>query len=160
LPTAPHWWRSQQPRSCFDEKDLLRARPIMIGSRRRRRSGRSRGRIRACSRISAVRHRAQRRRVRDWLHGHSAFRIQQMVVARAEPQADQRTRIGHRFLLPAVIRLIAAHGLFAGLVPGSGRFATQVMFANERFLNLLRPLRIDLLLAPRSRFFLAPLVRA
>jgi hypothetical protein len=83
-----------------------------------------------------------------------------MVVARAQPQADQRTRIGHRFRLPAMIRLIAAHSVFAGLVPGSGRFAAQVMFANQRFLNFLRPLRIDLLLAPRSRFFLTSLVRA
>jgi hypothetical protein len=132
----------------------------MIGSRPRRRSGRSRSRIRACSRIGAVRYRSQRRRMRDRLRSHRAFRIQQVVVARAQAQADQRTRIGYRFRLPAVIRLIAAHGVFARLVPGPGRFAAQVMFANQSFLNLLRPLRIDLLLAPRSRFLLTSLVRA
>ena len=132
----------------------------MIRSRHRRwRSGRSRSRI-ARSRISAVRHRAQSRSMRDWLRSHRTFRIQQMVVAWPQPQADQSARIGHRFRLPAVVGLIAAHGIFAGLVPGSGRFAAQVMFANQRFLNLLRPLGIDLLLAARNRFSFASPVRA
>ena len=83
-----------------------------------------------------------------------------MVVAWPQSQADQSARIGYRFRLPAVVGLIAAHGIFAGLVPRSGRFAAQVMFANQRFLNLLRPLRINLLLAPRRRFSFSLPVRA
>jgi len=98
--------------------------------------------------------------MRHWFRSHRAFRIQQMVVARSQPQADQCARIRHCLRLPAVIGLIAAHGVFAGLVPVSGRFAAQVMLANQRFLNLLHPLGINLLLAPRSRFSLAAPPRA
>jgi len=107
-----------------------------------------------------MRHWRQRRRVRDRLRSHRAFRIQQVIMAWPQTQADQCARIGDRLRLPAVIGLIVAHGVFAGLVPGSGRLAAQVMFANQRFLNLLRPLRINLLLAPRSRLSLTFVVRA
>ncbi len=98
---------------------------------------------------------AQSRMQRDRLRGHRAFRIQQMVVARPQPQADQSARIGHGFRLPAMVSLIAAHSIFAGLVPGSGRFAAQIMLADQRFLNRLRPLADRSSAGPvRSLFFL------
>ena len=46
-----------------------------------------------------------------------------------------------------MIGLIAPHGLFARLIPGSSRCAAQVVLANQRFLNLLRALGFNLLLA-------------
>lgn len=95
-----------------------------------------------------------------WLRGHGALRIQQMIVVRPQPQADQGARIGHRLRLPAVIGLISPHRLFAGLIPFTGGFAGQVVLANQRFLDRLRPLPIDLLLSPCGRLFLAALARA
>ncbi len=48
---------------------------------------------------------------------HRALRIQQMVVARPQAQADQRARIGHFLRLPAVVSLIPPHRFFTGLIP-------------------------------------------
>ena len=87
-------------------------------------------------------------RIRD--RGHGAFRIQQMVFARAQTQFDQCSRVGDGFALPAVIGLVAAHGFFAGLVPGARGLAGQIMFADQGFLNGLGSLGIDFLLAARS----------
>jgi hypothetical protein len=67
---------------------------------------------------------------RGWTSGHRAFRIQQMIVAGAEPQADERARIGNFLRLPAMVGLVAPHGVFARLVPDSGRLSAQVMLAN------------------------------
>jgi len=78
-----------------------------------------------------------------------------MVVTRTQPKANQRTRIGHRLRLPAVIGLIAPHRIFAGLIPGSGRFAAEVVLADQRFLDRLCPLGVDLLLASHDRFMFA-----
>jgi hypothetical protein len=127
----------------------LRSRRIVAGSCGRRWiSGRTR--IHAPSRIGAVRHRSQSRRMgRDRLGGHRTFRIQEMVVARPQPKADQSARIRHRFRLPAMVGLIAPHGLFTGLIPCSTRFAAQVVLADQCFLNRLRPLGLNLLLASR-----------
>src|SRR5271155_2493212 len=58
-----------------------------------------------------------------------------------------------------MIGLIAPHGIFTGLIPGSSRLAAQVMLANQRFLDLLRPLRINFLLAPCARLSLTVAVR-
>ncbi len=74
-----------------------------------------------------------------------------MVVARAQPEADQSARIRHSLGLPAVVGLIASHGIFARLIPGSGSFTAQVVLADQGFLNSLRPLRVNFLLAARSR---------
>jgi len=97
---------------------------------------------------------------RGRLRGHRAFRIQQVVVARPQAEADQSPRIRHGFRLPPVVGLVAAHRIFTGLIAGAGRFAGHIMLANQRFLNRLRPLWLDLLLATRSGFFLAALVGA
>jgi hypothetical protein len=51
-----------------------------------------------------------------------------------------------------VIGLVAAHGVFTGLVPGSDSLAAQVVLANQSFLNFLRPLGIDLLLTSSCPF--------
>jgi hypothetical protein len=84
-----------------------------------------------------------------------------MVVAWSQAKADQSARIRNGFRLPAVIGLIAPHRGFAGVVPGSGRFAGQVMLAYQRFLNFLCALVIDLLLAAGSgRFSLASFLSA
>jgi hypothetical protein len=57
--------------------------------------------------------------------------------------------------LPSMICLVLAHGIFAGLVPGTAGCPAHVVFADESFLNRLRPLRIDLLLTARLRRFLS-----
>jgi len=72
-----------------------------------------------------------------------------MIFARAQTQLDQRPRVGHRLALPAVIGLVAAHGIFAGLVPCAGSFTAQVVFADQRCLNRLGTLGVDFLLAAR-----------
>ena len=72
-----------------------------------------------------------------------------MIMARSQPETDQSARIRHRLRLPSVIGLIAPHRIFAGLVPGSSRRATQIMFADQSFLNRLCPLGIDFLLPAR-----------
>ena len=74
-----------------------------------------------------------------------------MVFAGTEAEFDQRPRVGHFLALPAVIRLIAAHGLFTGLVPGSGGFSAQIVFADQGFLNGLGSFRVDFLLASGAR---------
>ena len=125
-----------------------------------RRWSRCRSRIHARSRIGAVRSRSQGCRARrSRSRGHRALRIQQMIVARPEPQADQGARVGHFLRLPAVVGLIPPHRVFTRLIPRTGRFAAQVMFAYQRFLNGLRPLRLNLLLASRC-LALAILARA
>ena len=84
-------------------------------------------------------------RIRD--RGHGAFRIQQMVFARAQTQFDQCSRVGDGFALPAVIGLVAAHGFFAGLVPGASGFAAEVVLADQGFLNGPGSLGVYFLLA-------------
>ena len=77
-----------------------------------------------------------------------------MILARPQAQLDQRARVRHRLALPAVVRLITPHGCFAGLVPRAARFPTQIVFADQRFLNRLRPFAIDFLLPARAPRFL------
>src|SRR5262249_38866924 len=52
--------------------------------------------------------------------------------------------------------LIFAHRGFADFVPLAGRFAAQVVFADQGFLNFLCPVGIDLLLASCPCRFLSP----
>ena len=44
-----------------------------------------------------------------------------MIVAWPQSQFDERPRVGNFLDLPPVVALIASHGFFAGLVPGTGR---------------------------------------
>ncbi len=48
-----------------------------------------------------------------------------------------------------MVRLVAAHGVFALLIPACGNPAAEVALANQRLLNRQRPLGIDFLLTPR-----------
>ncbi len=78
---------------------------------------------------------------------HRALRIQQVIVAGTEAKADERSRIRYRLRLPPMVGLITAHGVFAGLIPRSRGLSGHIMFADQRFLDRLRALRINLLLA-------------
>ena len=125
---------------------LLRVRRISLG---RTGGGNRRG---VGGRRGAVRRRSHGLGSRCvWHGGHSAVGIQQMVLARAQAELDQRPRVRHSLALPTVIGLIAAHGLFAGLIPGTRGFSAQVMLADQRFLNRMSPLGVDFLLAAHSR---------
>src|SRR5208283_1289064 len=57
-----------------------------------------------------------------------------------------------------MIRLIFPHGVFAGLVPGPGRFAGEIVLPDQRLLNRMRPLRIDFLLSAGGRLLSAGLL--
>jgi len=71
-----------------------------------------------------------------------------MVSARPKAKTDESARIGNGLALPAVVRLILAHGFFAGLVPAAtSLIIAQVVLANQSLLNLLSSTRINLLLA-------------
>ena len=75
------------------------------------------------------------RRVRH--RRHRALGIQKVIFARAQAELDQRPGIRNGLALPAVVGLVAAHGLFARLVPGARRFPFEVVFANQGLLNRL-----------------------
>jgi hypothetical protein len=124
------------------------------GGLRRRRMGWSRG----CGCGRGFRRTMGRRNrrfgsSRDRRAGHGTVWVEQMIVVRTQSQLNQGARIGNFFGLPAVVALISAHGIFAGLVPNSCSFAVQVMFADQRFLNRRRPARVDLLLAAHALRF-------
>ena len=76
-----------------------------------------------------------------------------MIFARTQSQLDQSARVGNGLVLPAVVRLELAQRVFGGRVPFSGRLAAQVMLLDERFLNLLGALGINLLLPTLGRLF-------
>lgn len=120
------------------------------------RAGRCIPLVRFLSRGSARRRRSGVRggRIRGWRVGHcghGAFWIQQMVLARAQSQLDQGARVGYGFALPAMVCLVAPHGFFAGLVPRAGGFSTQIVLADQSFLNGMSSLGIDFLLAAGAR---------
>src|ERR1700739_278617 len=82
---------------------------------------------------------------------HRALRIQQMILAWAQAQADQSARIGNGFALPSVIGLVAPHRVFAGLVPSPGGIASQIVLADQCFPTRLCACGINLLLPPQAR---------
>jgi hypothetical protein len=73
-----------------------------------------------------------------------------VILVRPKSEANQGSRIRHGFRLPSMIGLIAPHGVFTGLIPGSRRFAFEIMLADQCLLNRARALRIDLLLTARD----------
>ena len=78
-----------------------------------------------------------------------------MILARPQAELDEGARVRNFLRLPAVIRLIPSHRVFARLVPCAGRVPGEIVFANQCLLNRLRSFRVDLLLASHpSRFFL------
>ncbi len=72
-----------------------------------------------------------------------------MIFAGPQAQFDERPGIRNRLALPAVVRLITAHRRFTLLVPCAARFPAEIMLADQRFLDGLCALRVNLLLAPR-----------
>lgn len=114
------------------------------------------GRCRNGRRVSGRRccmNRCRRRlRAMRWrVARHRALRIQQMIVTRPQTQADEGAGVGHSLRLPSMVGLVTPHGIFAGLVPRSCCGAAQVVLPDQRLLDLLRALWIDLLLPPRHR---------
>lgn len=90
-----------------------------------------------------------RRHRMNWrLRRHRALGIQQVVMVWSEPELDQRSRIRRGLALPAIVGLIFLHRRLRCAVPLSGSFSAQVVFFNERLLDLRRPLCIDFLLSP------------
>src|SRR5436190_16730507 len=70
-----------------------------------------------------------------------------MILARSQAEFDQCSRVGHRLALPALFCLVAAHGFFACLVPRASGFSpTEIVLADQSFLNCLRPLGVNFLL--------------
>lgn len=76
-----------------------------------------------------------------------------MIIARAQAKFDQSARVGRRLVLPSLIGLVALHRPLSRTIPGPGRFAAQVMFADQRFLYLARAIGIDHLLPAFLRAF-------
>src|SRR5438094_3999165 len=66
-----------------------------------------------------------------------------MTLVRPQPKTDQRTRIRDLFRLPSLGCLITAHRFLSRYIPSPGRLAAQVVLADERCLNLSRPLVIN-----------------
>jgi len=83
-----------------------------------------------------------------------------MIRARSQSQLDERAGIRNSLILPSMIALKAPHGFLAGLIPSSAGFPAEIVLVDERFLNSLRALGIDLLLSANFLGFLAPLGRS
>ena len=123
---------------------------VLLRSRRIARAG-TRGRW-LCSRGRAMGGRGQRSSTRSVrARGHGTLGVEQVIFARPQTKADQGARIGDRFALPTMIRLVLAHGVFAGLVPCAASVPAHVMFADQGLLNRLCPLGINLLLSSHPR---------
>src|SRR5215470_795315 len=71
-----------------------------------------------------------------------------MLVVRTQSQPNQRARIRHALVLPALVRLITSHRLLSRVVPFSRRLAAQVVLARQRFLDVTAALAINRLLPP------------
>lgn len=70
-----------------------------------------------------------------------------MGMVRPESKLDEGSRIRRHGALPALVGLVALHSFLRGIIPHAGRAAIQVVFANERLLNVLSALRINFLLS-------------
>ena len=77
-----------------------------------------------------------------------ALSVEEVVVARAQAQFDQRAvkSAGHSLVLPTVIGLELPQGDFGRRVPLIGGFALQITLLNQSLLNLIRALTVNLLL--------------
>ncbi len=97
--------------------------------------------------VGRIRPGVRRRRIRS----HGALRIEQMLVVRSQPQFDQRPRVGSGLALPAVGSLVVLHGFLCSVIPDPGGFSCEIVFANQRLLNLARAFGVDLLLPMFAR---------
>lgn len=84
--------------------------------------------------------------------GHGTFRVEQISLVRSQTELDQGARIGNRLRLPTIGGLKFLHGGLGRCVPIPGRLPTQVVLANQGFLDLPRALGIDFLLAALARY--------
>ncbi len=75
-------------------------------------------------------------------------------MAWSQAQFDEGPRVGHCLRLPAMVGLIAAQGIFRSLSPFAGGFASEIVLADQRFLNGLRAIGVNLLLSAHPRRFL------
>src|SRR5277367_551679 len=73
-----------------------------------------------------------------------------MIFAWTEAQLDQRPRVRDFFGLPAVVGLVAAHGVFTGLVPAAAGRSAQIMLANQSLLDGGGSLGVNFLLSARA----------
>ena len=81
-------------------------------------------------------------------HGDGgALRVQQILLAGAEAQLDQRAGVREDLGLPVVVVLEADECFARGLVPFAGGFALEVVFADQRLLDFQGAGRVDGLLA-------------
>ena len=65
----------------------------------------------------------------------------------SEAEFDKRARVGHGLVLPAIVGLEMPQRVLSRGIPLPSRHAGHVMLANQSFLDLMRALGIDLLLA-------------
>jgi hypothetical protein len=74
-----------------------------------------------------------------------------MILARPQAEFDKGARVWNFLRLPSMIGLIPSHRVFARLVPCAGGVSGEIVLANQRLLNRLRPFGVDLLLASHPR---------
>ena len=60
-----------------------------------------------------------------------------MIFARAQTELDQSARVGHSLALPTLVCLVTTHGLLTRLVPRSCGFSSQIVLADQGFLDRL-----------------------
>jgi len=77
-----------------------------------------------------------------------------MVCTGPQAELDESSRVWNLFGLPAMIALVAPHGLFALVIPVASGLAAQIVFADQSFLDGSRSLRIDLFLPAHACDFL------
>ncbi len=76
-----------------------------------------------------------------------------MLLIWPQAKLNQSPRIGNHFALPSIVSLKLLHGFLRGGVPRSGGFAGHIVIANQGFLNIARPLRVNFLLATHAGSF-------
>ena len=72
-----------------------------------------------------------------------------MIFAWSESEFDQSAGIWNGLVLPSIVGLITPHRRFALGIPCPRWLSAQIVLANERFLDFLCALGIDLLLASK-----------
>jgi hypothetical protein len=70
----------------------------------------------------------------------------------SQAESNQSTRIWNTLALPALVRLVTAHGLLGCVVPLSRRLATHIMLAEQSLLDLAATFAINRLLPAYARF--------
>src|SRR5438445_13526681 len=84
-----------------------------------------------------------------------------MLMTGSQAESNQSTRIWNALALPALVRLVTAHGLLGCVVPRSRRLTTHVMLTDQSLLDLAATFTINRLLPACAGFtrLLAAMVR-